>query len=100
MAPVDRECPLEGVVLEDVDAGIAAALEGAAVLVEDGREFGGAILNAGEKLTLLELLSSRILNLYSCVVGMSEGMRKVALPLFSSVAVWQKLVSSVSRETR
>ena len=100
MAPVDKESLLEDVEeLEGSGAAVAAALEVAGVLVEDEPGAGGDMLNAGEKLTLLELESSRILNLYCCVVGMSDGMSKVALPVFGSTAVQRgHSVSSVSKE--
>lgn len=103
MAPVERDWLLgrgeedgggdgDGDVDEAVDkaVAVAAVLEGADVLVDDGLEVGGEMLNAGEKLTLLELESSVILNLYCCVVGMSKGIRTVALPLLGSVAFQQK----------
>ncbi len=87
IAPVDKELLLEDVEELEVGAVVAAAVEVAAVLVEDEPGAGGEMLNAGEKWTLLELESSSILNLYCCVVGRSEGMSRVALPVFVSTAV-------------
>ena len=64
MAPADREYKVvEAEKFEDVDAAVAAVLEAADVLVGKP-EVEGVILNAGEKLTLLELESSVILNWY------------------------------------
>jgi hypothetical protein len=88
MAPEDSEWLLD-VFTEPADVGAAesTALGAANVLVGDEPGIGGEMLNAGEIWTLLELESSVILNVYCCVVGMSKGMRRVALPLFGSVAV-------------
>jgi hypothetical protein len=87
MAPIEREVLVE-VVDEDVDPPVAVEEVPGLVGVELGN--GGYILNAGEMLTLLELESSRILNWYCWVVGISAGMRTVALPLAGSMAiVWE-----------
>lgn len=91
MAPVDMELVLGGV--EEVGAAVDAAVEAAALLVEDEPGSGGDMLNEGEKLTLLELESSRILNWYCCVVGMLEGISRVALPVFLSMAVQRAILS-------
>lgn len=88
MVPVERPWWLDKVEEPvDVDTPVAAAPDVAAVLVDSVPEGGGEMSNAGEKLTLLEFESSVILNLYCWVVWMSEGMRRVALPLFGSTAI-------------
>jgi len=84
MAPIERALLLE-VEVEDVEP--AVAVEEVAVLVGVKLGYGGYILKAGEILTLLELESSRILNSYSWVVGTSEGISRVALPLAGSMAI-------------
>jgi hypothetical protein len=61
MAPLERELLLE-VEVEDVDPDVA--VEEVDVLVGDEPGNGGYILNAGERLALLELESLRILNCY------------------------------------
>lgn len=95
MAPVDRELSLDvGKDSGNVVAGVVA-LGTPNELVEDKPSIGGKILNAGERWTLLELESSVILNWYCWVVGMSDGITSVAMPVFWSVAVWQKLVRIV-----
>ncbi len=99
IAPVDKELLLEDEGELEGGAAVAAAVEVAAVLVEDEPGTGGDMLNAGEKCTLLELESSRILNLYCCVVGRSEGMSNVALPVFVSMAV-QRVNLSVTFQKR
>ena len=99
MAPVDKELLLGGVEeFEELVAAVDAVVEVASVFVEDEPGAGGDMLNAGEKLTLLELESSRILNWYCCVVGTSEGMSKVALPVFVSMAVqWPNLLATCQK---
>jgi hypothetical protein len=87
IAPVERdeeEVEVEEVVL--ADAAVAAALGASEEPGLDEPGGGGEMSKAGERLTLLELESSMILNLYCCVVGISDGIRTVALPLFVRVA--------------
>lgn len=87
MAPVDRELSLDvGKDSGNVVAGVVA-LGTPNELVEDKPSIGGKILNAGERWTLLELESSVILNWYCWVVGMSDGITSVAMPVFWSVEV-------------
>jgi hypothetical protein len=88
MAPEESEWLLDvSEEPEDVGETESAAVGGDDVLVGDEPGSGGEIVNAGEMWTLLELESSVILNVYCCVVGMSKGMRRVALPLLGRVAV-------------
>jgi hypothetical protein len=65
---------------------VAAALDAADVELTTEPGIGGAMSKAGELLTLLELVSSVILNLYCWLVGTSTGMTRVALPVFGSTA--------------
>ena len=63
MAPVERPgLGDEEVNSEDVESGFAAVGETAEVLEEVVVEVGGDMVNAGERLALLELASSTVLN--------------------------------------
>lgn len=83
-----------------VEAAVSVELGTACVAVDDVPAVAGEMLNTGERLTLLELESSVILNWYCCVVGTSDGIRRLALPLFVSIAVWRKCVSHNTKESR
>lgn len=78
-------------VTRTLDAVVLAAVDAADDEVGEYPGGGGATLKAGDKLTLLELVSSVILNLYCWVVGTSAGMERIALPRLGSTAMQSTL---------